>query len=146
MEEFVSVVNVDCAVHRDGEYLFIERAAGEEHAAGLLSFPGGKVEDPPADADAFAATAAREVREEVGVEVGEVSYVLSNRFEADDGTPCLNVVTRAPYESGTAHPREPAEVAATHWLSPRRVLSRDAVPGFIERYIRDVEDSRQTNR
>ena len=41
------VVNVDCAVRRDDAYLFIERAASEEHAAGQPAFPGGKVENPP---------------------------------------------------------------------------------------------------
>ena len=35
------VVNVDCAAARGDEYLFVERAASEEHAAGQLSFPGG---------------------------------------------------------------------------------------------------------
>lgn len=34
---------VECALEHDGKYLFIQRPAGV-HAAGLLAFPGGKVE------------------------------------------------------------------------------------------------------
>ena len=44
MDEYTYFVNVEGAVVRDGEYLLVERAAAEEHAAGLLGFPGGKVE------------------------------------------------------------------------------------------------------
>jgi ADP-ribose pyrophosphatase YjhB (NUDIX family) len=40
-------VNVEGAVVRDGEYLLVRRAGDEEHASGLLGFPGGKVEQPP---------------------------------------------------------------------------------------------------
>lgn len=92
------VVNVDGAVERDGEYLFIERAANEDHASGLLAFPGGKLEAPPGSDDAIAATARRELAEEVGVEVGAVEFVTSRTFEADDGALCLNVVTLCEYQ------------------------------------------------
>ena len=70
---------MDCAVRRDDAYLFIERAASEEHAADQLAFPGGKVENPPDGADALAATARREVREETGV---AVEYLGDERVNA----------------------------------------------------------------
>lgn len=38
------VVNVEGAVTRGDRWLVIERGAGEEHAAGTLSFVGGTVE------------------------------------------------------------------------------------------------------
>jgi len=84
MDEFAYVVNVDAAVVRDGEYLVIERSAEEEHAAGTVAFPGGKVEQTEGF-DAIENTARREVREETGVEVGAVEYVSSNAFVADEG-------------------------------------------------------------
>ena len=81
------VVNVEGAVLRDDEYLLIERAAAEDHAAGWLAFPGGKLEASPGTDDAIEATARRELAEEVGLAVGAVDYVSSRTFETDAGTP-----------------------------------------------------------
>jgi len=85
MDDYALVVNVDAAVVRGDDYLVIERGSAEDHAAGTLAFPGGKVE-PGADGDALRETARREVREEVGVETGAVEYVTSNTFTADEDT------------------------------------------------------------
>jgi 8-oxo-dGTP diphosphatase len=111
-------VNVEAAVHRDGEYLLVERTEGEEHAAGHLALVGGTVEPDEAGEDVLAATARREVREVTGVEVGDVVYVTSATFEADTGTPCVNVVFLGRHEAGEGAVREPEAVAAVSWLAP----------------------------
>jgi 8-oxo-dGTP diphosphatase len=136
------VVNVDAAVVRDGEYLLVERGADESHASGVLAFPGGKVGSAPGSDDPIEATAAREVREEVGVEVRDVTYVCSRAFESDTGTPCLNVVTRCAYAGGTAHRAAPAEVAAVEWRSPAEIRADPVVPGYLAEYLERVEASR----
>lgn len=142
MEKPAYVVNVDVAVARGDEYLFVERAADESHAAGLLGFPGGTVEQSPGGDRTVERTAAREVDEEVGVDVGDVEYVHSTTFEADDGTPVLNVVTAARYAGGEAHPKAEDEVAAVHWLTPDDLRARADVPAFTERYVDLVEAHR----
>lgn len=114
------------------EVLLIERAADEAHAAGTLAFPGGRVEQAPDAADPTEATAARELYEEVGVEVGNVEYVLSRTFEADDDTQCLNVTALCECEIGEAYPRAADKVAAVHWLTTDEVRERD-VPAFLSR-------------
>lgn len=124
------VVNVEAAVVRDDEFLLIERAAAEDHAPGMLAFPGGTVEHG-VGTDAIEATARRELREEVGVEVEAVEYACSRTFELDDGARCLDVVTRCPYASGDARPREPEEVAAVHWLSAEQAQARDDAPAHL---------------
>lgn len=155
------VINVDGAVVRDGRYLLVERAASEDHAAGTLGLPGGTVE--PADEngdgsadhsdgtgvsereqgapemDVIQRTAVRELREEVGLVVGDVEYVTSAAFTADDGTPCLTVVTLCEDVRGEASPQEPDEVAAVHWLDYESVIERSDVPAFTERDVRRVE-------
>ena len=138
MDEYAYVVNVDGVVVRDGKYLLIERAADEEHAAGALGFPGGKVEAAPGTADPIEATAVRELAEEVGIEVGDVEYVLSNAFEADDGTACLNVVVWCEYVRGEAYPRATEEVAAVHWLTPAAIRERDP-PAYLVAYVDRLE-------
>lgn len=146
MDEHTSVVNVDGVVVRDGEYLCIERAAGEAHASGVVGFPGGKVEHESGSDDPIERTAARELREEVGVEVGEVEYVCSRTFEADDGTRCLNVVTLCEHEGGEPSPRAPDEVAAVSWLSAEELRARADVPEYIEAYVERVEAFRAAER
>jgi 8-oxo-dGTP diphosphatase len=140
MDEYAHVVNVDGAVARardDGstEYLLVERSAEEDHAAGLLGLPGGKFEPEPGIDHAVETTVRREIEEEIGVAVGDVEYVCSGTFETDTGHQCLNVVTRCEYEGGEAHPREPEEVAAVHWLTRDDLRARDDVPAFTETYV-----------
>lgn len=143
METPAYVVNVDVAVVRSEEYLFIKRAASESHAAGLLGFPGGTVEQSTGGERTIERTATRELEEEeVGVDVEDVEYVHSNTFEADDGTPCLNVLTLANYAGGEAHPKAQDEVAAVHWLTAEELRARDEVPEFTERYVDLVEAQR----
>ncbi|WP_255151916.1 NUDIX hydrolase [Halorarius halobius] len=140
MAEYGRVVNVDGVVVRDGEYLLVERSAQKDHAAGVLAFPGGKLEST--DGDAIAATARRELAEEVGIEVGAVEYVHASTFEADDGTPCLNVVVRCEHVGGEAHPRATDEVAAVRWLTHGELHDHDDVPEFVAAYADMVEGVR----
>lgn len=144
MDANTYVVNVEAAVVRDGEYLLVERAADEEHAAGLLAFPGGKVEQPPGGEDTIEATARRELDEEVGVRVGTVESVASRTFAADDGTPCLNVVTLCAYRGGEPRVREPEEVAAVHWLTPAGIRAHDDAPPYLDADVGRIEAVRGT--
>ncbi|MFC3959705.1 NUDIX hydrolase [Halovivax cerinus] len=144
LDAYGYVVNVDGAVVRDGEYLFIERGVEEAHAAETLAFPGGTLESPPGTDDPIADTVRRELREEVGIEVGRVSYVCSSVFEMDGGTPCLNVVTLCEYAGGEARPRDPDEVAAVHWLSIADLHARADAPPYLLEYVDRVEAARAT--
>jgi 8-oxo-dGTP diphosphatase len=144
LEEYGYVVNVDGIVVKDDEYLFIERGANEDHAAGLLSFPGGKVEQPPGSTEIIEKTAARELYEEVGIKVGDAKYVYSTTFEADDGTRCLNIVVLCEYVAGNAHSRATDEVAAVQWLSYDEIKTRTDVPEFVEHFVDRTKEIRNS--
>lgn len=139
LAEYGYVVNVDGAVVRGDEYLLIERGGDETHAAGTLAFPGGKLEAPPETEDAIAETARRELREEVGIEVGAVTYICSSTFESDAGTPCLNVVTLCERVGGEARVRDPHEVAAVHWLAPADLRDHPDAPPYLLDYVDRIE-------
>jgi len=141
MDEYAYVVNVDAAVVRGEEYLVVERSSEEEHAAGTVAFPGGKVEQTQGF-DAIENTARREVREETGVRVGDVAYVSSNAFVADEGTQCLNVVTCCEYESGDPEALEPEEVADAFWLPYAEFEDHPGVPEYVEAFAERVEEQR----
>ncbi|MFH5801113.1 NUDIX hydrolase [Haladaptatus sp. CMAA 1911] len=139
MEEYSYVVNVDGVVIQNDKYLLIERGSNEAHASGLLTFPGGKVEQQPGGEDTIETTATRELYEEVGIEIGDVEYVFSTTFETDNGTPCINVVTLCELVAGEAYPRASDEVAAVHWFSSREIKECSEVPTFIEQFIERIE-------
>lgn len=144
MEDYAYVVNVDGVVVRDDNYLLIERGADEAHASGLLGFPGGKVEQSPGGEDTIEKTVTRELAAEVGVEVGDVEYVLSTTFEADDGTQCINIITLCEQTNDDAYPRATDEVAAVHWFSYDEIKAHENVPAFTERYVEQIEEFRTT--
>lgn len=129
------VVNVDVAVARDDEYLFIVRGDAEDHAAGELAFPGGTLEADPGAENALERAARREVREEVGLDVGAVEYVTSATFDAS-GVDCLNVVCRAEYRGGEARRAAPDEVADVRWLTPDE--ARESAAPYLREYVEAV--------
>lgn len=138
LQEHSLVVNVDVAIVSDGDLLVIERGPGESHAAGELAFPGGKVE-PSADFPAIESTARREVAEEVGITVGDIEYVTSKTFVADDGTPCLNVVVTSDHTGDEAHVAAPEEIAAIEWQSPEDIRENPSTPPYLTTYLDAIE-------
>lgn len=137
------VVNCEAAVYRDGEYLLAERAATEDHAAGMLSLIGGKLEAGGGEPDALRETVRRELREEVGVEVGELVFVTSSTFVSDTDNLVVNVVFLAEYADGTPEPREPEEVASVHWAAPEEFAAFDSLPEFTRGYLEQIEVRRE---
>jgi len=110
------IVNVEVAVVRqDGRYLMIVRGDDEEFLPGVLVFPGGGL-DPELLTDALEATAIRELREEVGLEVSETRYVESHTFLAGEEL-VFDVVMLARYAGGEPFAADPGEVAGVRWMS-----------------------------
>ena len=140
------VVNVDPVIARDGpegtEYLFVVRGDDEEHAPGMLGFPGGKMEAAPGESAVLDATAKREAREEAGVEIENVEQVTSTTFELDFGPTCLNVVVTADYAGGEAHVADPDEVAAVEWHTAESVLDDEETPPWTAELLENVVDYR----
>lgn len=137
------IVNVEAAVLHDGRYLIIQRSLQESHAAGMLAFPGGKVEDQGEMEAVLEETLRREVREETGVEVrGPMKYVKSNLFEADDGDPVVNLLFLCRYAGGEPLPTDPAEVEDLFWMSAAQLLADERAPEWTRGGIRAVDELR----
>jgi mutator protein MutT len=73
------IVVAAAVVERDGRYLVTERGAGA-HLAGLWEFPGGKCER----GESIAACLAREIREELDVEIQVLEELLRTTHEYSD--------------------------------------------------------------
>jgi ADP-ribose pyrophosphatase YjhB (NUDIX family) len=109
------VVAVGAAVCRDGQVLIVRR--GKPPSVGIWTVPGGAVQLGESMSDA----AAREVREECGieVEVGEVVGVLDHVYRDDLGAIQYHyaiVDFAARYLSGRLQPSD--ELRGALWVAP----------------------------
>lgn len=111
-------VGVGCVVSRgDGAILMVRRRG--VHGDGTWSTPGGHLEF----GETPEACAAREAREETGVEVANARIVATtNDVLLDDGRHYVTIWVVADHESGDPEP------LAEHELSEVRWCARDALP------------------
>ncbi|MCJ8014320.1 NUDIX domain-containing protein [Paenibacillus sp. KQZ6P-2] len=122
-------VNVEGAVIQGNKWLVIERGAGEEHAAGTLSFPGGTALQEGFTQDILERTVRREILEEVGVETDEnMHYVYCSSFVTEKGCPVINVVFICPYAQGQPYLKSPEEVAAVYWMTTEELVNHPKAP------------------
>ena len=139
------IVNVEAAIVRDDRYLLITRGANESHAPGMLSLPGGKVEQAGAAVGILEATLRREIDEEVGVEIEDApTYVDSTAFVADDGEPVINIVFLCRYRAGDPRPVASEEVAQVTWMTAAEVLANPRTPPWLHRSVELAERRRAT--
>jgi 8-oxo-dGTP diphosphatase len=103
----VTVV-VAAAIERDGRYLAARRTK-PDWAAGRWEFPGGKVEPGESDTDAL----AREIREELGVEISVGERVPGEWPLHDDLVLHLYVATLT---DGEPQPLDHHD--ALRWITP----------------------------
>lgn len=122
----------DWVKHGDPEVLFIKRAARPgDKWNGHVALPGGK-RDPEDDDDAM--TAAREAWEEVGIDLGQGNAISIGNLPQRIVTtswgkvplmvlcPYLYLLTSPAYP---AQRLQPTEVASSHWVPVRALLSPD---------------------
>jgi 8-oxo-dGTP pyrophosphatase MutT (NUDIX family) len=141
------IVNIEGAVVRseDKKYLMMIRGQGEEYLPGVVSFPGGKVENTGFLDDVLEETLRREILEEVGILVhDEMLYVESHSF-IGDGEPCVDIVFLCRHLDGEPVSLDPHEVESVHWMSFDEILQHPNTPEWTKRSIKLVEKKRISN-
>jgi 8-oxo-dGTP diphosphatase len=137
MSDETYVVNGEAAIFHGDTWLMILRSADEAHAAGTLSFVGGKVERAGVADNILEETLRREIAEEVGVTVAKtMQYVESKSFIADDGLPVIDIVFLCRYESGEPHALDPAEVASVEWMTFDAIMAHPKTPVWTKQSLR----------
>ncbi len=103
-------VGVGVIVWRDGEVLMQERIGA--HGAGTWSFPGGHLEF----GEDICACAARETREEVGVEIKNPRIVaVTNDVSPSEQKHYITIFVLAEHASGEVRVMEPDRARRVSW-------------------------------
>jgi 8-oxo-dGTP diphosphatase len=134
------MVNVEGAIRKDDKWLIIERSKKEEHAGGLLSLVGGKVDHEGNSSDLLESTVRREIAEEVSIRVKEsLQYVHNTSFVTDKGDHVINIVFLCEYAEGEAYPKSPDEIENVWWLSTEEILNHPLAPSYLKDSIQQAE-------
>jgi NADH pyrophosphatase NudC (nudix superfamily) len=134
------IVNVEGAIIKNNKWLIIERSKKEEHAGGLLSLVGGKVEIEGNSKDILERTVKREIVEEVGIEVKDnIKYVHSTSFVTDLGENVVDIVFLCEYDSGEEFAKSPDEVEDVMWMSTEEIINHPNAPIYLKESIKSAE-------
>ncbi|MBK1811959.1 NUDIX domain-containing protein [Clostridium sp. YIM B02505] len=137
------VINVEAAIYREDKYLIIKRSEKEEHALGVLSLVGGKVDGRTSENNVLENSVKREILEEVGVEVSNsLHYIESNSFISDKGYIVVNIGFLCKYESGEARCVSEDEVSEVHWMGYDEILSNPKAPSWLKSSLKKAESVR----
>jgi A/G-specific adenine glycosylase len=109
-------------IHHAGRYLLARRSAGR-HAGGTWEVPGGK--RLPGEDERTAV--ARELREEVGVEVLAARHLLRYAWNYPDRCVHLSVYRVRVFDPGSARAAE--DQAELRWVDPDELLRLPMPPG-----------------
>lgn len=112
------------AIVRDGDLLLLMRRA-QPHGRGTWSTPGGFLEA----GESFEECAARETREEVGLDVSGFRFVAVTNDLFEDGRHCLTVWMCGDLDkAGSPDPTASEEVAELRWFRLDDLPSNRFVP------------------
>jgi 8-oxo-dGTP diphosphatase len=102
-------VGIGVIVLRDGKVLLGKRKGA--HGAGEYASPGGHLEH----LESFAACAAREVREETGIEIGPIRFLRVLNITQYAPRHYIDIAFAADWVSGEPEVREPDRVESWGW-------------------------------
>ena len=130
-----------CIVCKEGKYLITKRALTKRAWPGKWTVPGGGLEiddyvNTPANKSgvwyfALGKSLRREIQEEVGLEVGKISYLLDMTFIRPDNVPVVTLSFYAPYKSGEVK-LEDNENIEFAWVSFEEAKNYDLIDGILE--------------
>ncbi|MFT8310542.1 MAG: NUDIX domain-containing protein [Sporolactobacillus sp.] len=133
------LVIVEAAIYQGGRWLIIKRSEKEEHAAGLLALVGGKVDLSDQPNDVLEHALRREIKEEIAIEVSELTYVKSASFVLPDGRCALETIFLCIPKSGTPHAVSADEVAEFYWMTTEEILAHPQTPSYLKDQIVQAE-------
>ena len=126
-------------IRKNGRYLILRRSPNKKVFPGRWTVPGGGLETddyintPKTTTDAwyFAVenSLRREIKEETGLEVGKIEYLLDLVFIRPDGVPVVTLSYYCDYKSGEVKLNE--ENTDSKWVSAEEAKNYDLIEGIL---------------
>lgn len=136
MNKSYSVITNALVVNQSKQILISRRSFSETHEPGKWTIPGGKLENSSNENEAFNVlekTLAKEVMEEVGVEIEDtIQLVCNNIFQRSTGQIVLALVFLAEYKSGKPKPLE--DTIDVKWINLNQIDQYDFAPN-VQKYL-----------
>lgn len=133
------IVNVEAAVYRDGYYLIIRRSEKEQHAGGMYSLVGGKVDFDESSRSVLEENIKREVSEEIGIELSsDLTYVHSTTFKVGD-VQVLDVVFLSKGYDREPYIKSLDEISEITWMTFEEIQGSDVIPPWTKTSIEMTE-------
>jgi 8-oxo-dGTP diphosphatase len=139
-DEKLQYVVVTGIVVKEGKYLICKRSEKEAAFPGLWTVPGGKlkksdyINSPKNTGDSWynvlEKLLEREVREEVGLKIKNIRYLLSLVYVRSDNIPTLIISLYCDYDSGKVKLSE--ELTEYAWITTKELDKYQFVPGLRE--------------
>lgn len=112
------VVATAVFIIKNDKVLIARRSDKDDQAGGAWSIPGGKVELNQ-EPNILENNLKKEVFEEVGLEIGNIQYLISRSFIRSSGHNVIWVVFRADWVSGEAQALDDQE--EIKWIDPNKL-------------------------
>lgn len=139
--QYLHEVAITAIIVKDSKFLIIKRSSTKKRFPNMWTVPGGKLEtkdylELPKDTKEYwynvlEKTLAREVSEEVGLEIDNVQYVTSLSTVHQDGAPSLVISCLADWKSGEVTLQE-EEADDFAWVSIDEAKGYDLIDGILD--------------
>lgn len=138
------IVVVECIIQNEDKFLFIKRPKGV-HAAGLLAFPGGKVDysDGKEGSNILEIAVRREVLEEVGLDlIDPIEFVTSSYFIDIYNNHVLDIIFYCNIKnSNNIVKASKREVPEYFWLTYNEAFNNPLAQDWLKRYLSSIGEN-----
>lgn len=124
-------------IRKGDKFLLAQRGKGDAHQAGAWSLPGGNVESE-IEIGILEKTLQREIKEEVGIEVGDaMRLIYNNSFMREaDNSHVVNLTFLCDWKSGEPKPLE--DTAEVNWFTLEELRNFKNPPDYLEKEIKQL--------
>jgi len=133
-------VTATAIIHKDGRYLIVQRSPEKKAFPLRWTVPGGGLDandyinTPKTNPDAWyfplAESLKREIKEETGLEVGDLKYLLDLTFIRPDNIPVITLSYYCDWKSGQVQLNE--ENVDYKWVNVEEAKNYDLIGGILE--------------
>jgi 8-oxo-dGTP diphosphatase len=137
-------VAITAIIIKDGRYLITRRSSNKKRFPGMWTVPGGKMETNdylklPKDTEYYwynvlEQTLRREIKEEVGIDIGNIEYLTSLATIHADGSPSLVISCTADYVKGKIKLKQD-ESDQYAWVDLKEAKNHQLLDGIYDELV-----------